>query len=498
MVFRTFFNEPRPKGFLEIGEVLDELDIDVDDHDNISITITCDPKTGPKFDETSHGFSAEVIYSGDEQDAQFTTLGYRSLDELKRDLHAADFDVRSAHYDILPDIMGMTFRDDPDESTVSTIESKAADFAELREAMLAPNAILAEIPFVPVMSAEEAEEAQFRVKALGKGLNDMLAFAEKHDSDWQEIPGDRLKSEAIPGRKTIEYTQTKENPDMAFKHEIFILANTLTAAVHRAQTELLEVNRLALAITDKIGQSAFSEDTIHTTTSELVLTLDASPLTEALEELAQRVSTGLDADAQSAVESSGYVETKEIIEDAANKATEAAVKQVEPAVEQVMPSSSPDFDAAVEDALAKGVETALAVEVPAEAPQPLPKASSVPNVGQTPAVAAEPLDQSDDAKDFRAIASYFLNTYTGARDCLLVEANIFNATWDHAGRKIVPNLSKHLIKVPNSKMIWTQRLNSLFKKNIGTTVDAVLYGSTNPVSMQLVRDSGLSYSFIKV
>ena len=173
---------------------------------------------------------------------------------------------------------------------------------------------------------------------------------------------------------------------MAFKHEIFILANTLTAAVHRAQTELLEVNRLALAISDKIGQSAFSEDPIHTTTSELVLTLDASPLTEALEELAQRVSTGLDADAQIAVENSGYVETKEIIEEAVNKATEEAVKQVEPTV----PQASADFDAAMEDALAAGVEQALAVEVPAEAPQPLPKSSSVPSVGQTPAVAAEP------------------------------------------------------------------------------------------------------------
>lgn len=285
---------------------------------------------------------------------------------------------------------------------------------------------------------------------------------------------------------------------MAFKHEIFILANTLTAAVHRAQTELLEVNRLALAISDKIGQSAFSEDVIHTTTSELVLTLDASPLTEALEELAQRVSTGLDADAQSAVESSGYVETKEIIEDAAKKATEAAVKQVETPVEQTIPSSSPDFDAAVEDALAKGVEQALAVEVPAEAPQPLPKSSSVPSVGQTPAVTAEPLDQSDDAKDFRAVASFFLNTYAGARDGLLIEANVFSATWDHADRKIKGGLSKHLVKVPNSKMIWTQRLNSLFKKNIGTTVDAVLYGSTNPVTMRLDRDTDGSYSFIKV
>lgn len=461
MVFRTLFNDPRPKGFLEIGEVLSELDIDVDDHEHLSITITCDPKTGPKFDEKSSGFTAEVIYSADEQDVQFTTLGYRSLDELERDLRAADFDIRSAHYDIMPDMRGVIFRDDPDEPTVSTIESKAADFAELRD----------------------------KDKPV-------LKFVE--EKDFSINPIDRDLTRPVIAPTVTKHTQTKENPDMAFKHEIFILANTLTAAVHRAQTELLEVNRLALAISDKIGQSAFSEDVIHTTTSELVLTLDASPLTEALEELAQRVSTGLDADAQSAVESSGYVETKEIIEDAAKKATEAAVKQVETPVEQTIPSSSPDFDAAVEDALAKGVEQALAVEVPAEAPQPLPKSSSVPSVGQTPAVTAEPLDQSDDAKDFRAVASFFLNTYAGARDGLLIEANVFSATWDHADRKIKGGLSKHLVKVPNSKMIWTQRLNSLFKKNIGTTVDAVLYGSTNPVTMRLDRDTDGSYSFIKV
>lgn len=133
MVFRTLFNDPRPKGFLEIGEVLSELDIDVDDHEHLSITITCDPKTGPKFDEKSSGFTAEVIYSADEQDVQFTTLGYRSLDELERDLRAADFDIRSAHYDIMPDMRGVIFRDDPDEPTVSTIISKAEDFAELRD-----------------------------------------------------------------------------------------------------------------------------------------------------------------------------------------------------------------------------------------------------------------------------------------------------------------------------------------------------------------------------
>lgn len=471
MVFRTLFNDPRPKGFLEIGEVLSELDIDVDDVKSLTIEITCDPKDELKFNEIFHGFAAAISYcphASPHEDfyVTFTTLGYRSLDELERDLRAAGFDLRNAIYDVTPDIRAMTFRDEPDEPTVSTIESKTADFAELREAML----------------AEEAEEAQFRVKELGKGLNDMLAFAEEHDKGWHpvigdpidltarnhhEIPSDRHYLGAVTGRKTIEYTQTKEKPDMTFKHEIFILTNTLTAAVHRAQTELLEVNRLALAISDKIGQSAFNEDTTQPTATELVLTLDASPLTEALEELAQRVSIGLDADAQSAVESSSHVETK-------------------------------DFDAAMEDALAAGVEQALAVEVPAEAPQPLSKATSVPSVGQTPAVAAEPLDHSDDAKDFRAISSYFLNTYAGARDGLLVEATIFNATWDHAGRKIKGDLSKHLVKVPGSKMIWTQRLNSLFKKNIGTTVDAVLYGSTNPVSMRLDRDTDGSYSFIKV
>lgn len=466
MVFRTLFNDPRPKGFLEIGEVLSELDIDVDDHEHLSITITCDPKTGPKFDEKSSGFTAEVIYSADEQDVQFTTLGYRSLDELKRDLRAADFDLRNAVYDVTPDIRGTIFRDDPDESTVSTIISKAEDFAELRD----------------------------KDKPV-------LKFVE--EKDFSIIPIERDLTRPVIASTVTKHTQTKENPDMAFKHEIFTLTNTLTAAVHRAQTELLEVNRLALAISDKIGQSAFSEDTIHTATSELVLTLDASPLTEALEELAQRVSIGLDADAQSAVESSGYVETKEIIEDAANKATEAVVKQVEPAVsiyfdEKTVPQASADFDAAMEDALAAGVEQALAVEVPAEVPQPLPKASSVPSVGQSPAIAAEPLDQSDDAKDFRAISSFFLNTYAGGRDGLLVEAEIFSATWDHSGRQIEPGLSKHLVKVPNSKMIWTQRLNSLFKKNIGTTIDAVLYGSTNPVTMRLDRDTDGSYSFIKV
>lgn len=457
MVFRTLFNDPRPKGFLEIGEVLSELDIDVDDHDNLSITITCDPKTGPKFDEKSNGFTAEVIYSEDDRDTQFTTLGYRSLDELERDLRAADFDIRSVHYDIMPDMRGVIFRDDPDESTVSTIISKAEDFAELRD----------------------------KDKPV-------LKFVE--EKDFSINPIDRDLTRPVIAPTVTKHTQTEENPDMTFKHEIFTLANTLTAAVHRAQTELLEVNRLALAISDKIGQLAFSEDTNHATPCELVLTLDASPLTEALEELAQRVSIGLDADAQSAVESSGYVETKEIIEEAANKATEEVVKQVEPTV----PQASVDFDAAMEDALAAGVEQALAVEVPAEAPQPLPKSSSVPSVGQTTNVSAEPLDQSDDAKDFRAISSYFLNTYAGARDGLLIEANIFNATWDHAGRKIVPSLSKHLVKVPGSKMIWTQRLNSLFKKNIGTTVDAVLYGSTNPVTMRLDRDTDGSYSFIKV
>lgn len=466
MVFRTLFNDPRPKGFLEIGEVLSELDIDVDDHDNLSITITCDPKTGPKFDEKSNGFTAEVIYSEDDRDTQFTTLGYRSLDELERDLRAADFDIRSAHYDIMPDMRGVIFRDDPDEPTVSTIISKAEDFAELRD----------------------------KDKPV-------LKFVE--EKDFSINPIDRDLTRPVIAPTVTKHTQTKENPDMTFKHEIFTLANTLTAAVHRAQSELLEVNRLALAISDKIGQSAFNEDTTQPTATELVLTIDSSPLTEALEELAHRFSVGLDADAQSAVESSGYVETKEIIEDAANKATEAVVKQVEPAVsidfdEKTVPQASADFDAAMEDALAAGVEQALAVEVPAEAPQPLPKASSVPSVGQSPAIAAEPLDQSDDAKDFRAISSFFLNTYSGARDGLLVEATLFNATWDHAGRKIKGGLSKHLVKVPNSKMIWTQRLNSLFKKNIGTTVDAVLYDSTNPVTMQLVRDSGLSYSFIKV
>ena len=457
MVFRTLFNDPRPKGFLEIGEVLSELDIDVDDHEHLSITITCDPKTGPKFDEKSSGFTAEVIYSADEQDVQFTTLGYRSLDELERDLRAADFDIRSAHYDIMPDMRGVIFRDDPDEPTVSTIISKAEDFAELRD----------------------------KDKPV-------LKFVE--EKDFSINPIDRDLTRPVIAPTVTKHTQTKENPDMTFKHEIFTLANTLTAAVHRAQSELLEVNRLALAISDKIGQSAFNEDTTQPTATELVLTIDSSPLTEALEELAHRFSGGLDADAQSAVESSGYVETKEIIEDAANKATEAVVKAVEPTV----PQASADFDAAMEDALAAGVEQALAVEVPAEVPQPLPKSSSVPSVGQTPAVTAEPLDHSDDAKDFRAVASFFLNTYAGARDGLLIEANVFSATWDHAGRKIAPNLSKHLVKVPNSKMIWTQRLNSLFKKNIGTTVDVVLYGSTNPVTMRLDRDTDGSYSFIKV
>lgn len=454
MVFRTLFNEPRPKGFLEIGEILDLLDIDVDDDDRLDVTVSCDPKDEPKFNEISHGFSAEVrYYATDNEPVTFTTLGYRSLDELHRDMQACNFDIRNFEYTFDNALNGMMFADAPDASTVNFIESKAEDFAAIRAA-----------------SDPQDEETQYRVKALGDRLKHELEFA-----------------------NTIDNLE-KENTDMSFNQEIFTLIGALTASVHRAQTELIETNRIALALSDKIGQEAFKSQDTHT---EIVMTLNTTgSLTDALDEFVSRISVGVDADAQTAVEgvSANYVETSDIIEDAANKATEAAVKQV---AEEIAPVSD-DFDSAVEDALAAGVEQALAVEIPAEAPKPLPKASSVPNITPAPAIVAEPFDQSDDAKDFRAIAQFFLNNHTGQRDQLDIANAIFNTTWDHGSKRIKPELVRYLVKVPNSKMIWTARLTSLFKKFEGMTVHAVLYGTTGTVDMKLTRDADGSYSFIKV
>ena len=464
MVFRTLFNEPRPKGFLEIGEILDLLDIDVDDDDRLVVTVSCVPKDEPKFNEISHGFSAKVrYYATDNKTVAFTTLGYRSLDELHRDMQACNFDIRDFEYTFGDDVKDMSFTDQPDASVVNTIESKAEDFAAIRAA-----------------SDPQDEETQYRVKALGDRL--------KHELEFANTFGDPID---LTARNHHELN--KENPDMSFNQEIFTLIGALTASVHRAQTELIETNRIALALSDKIGQEAFKTQDTHT---EIVMTLNTGPLTEAMDEFVSRISVGVDADAQSAVEgvSADYVETSDIIEDAANKATEATVKQVAEDIARV----SDDFHSAVEDALAAGVEQALAVEIPAEAPKPLPKASSVPNIAPAPAIAAEPFDQSDDAKDFRAIAQFFLNNHTGQRDQLDIANAIFNTTWDHGSKRIKPELVRYLVKVPNSKMIWTARLTSLFKKFEGMTVHAVLYGTTGTVDMKLTRDADGSYSFIKV
>lgn len=416
MVFRTFFNEPRPKGFLEIGEILALLDIDTDDDDRLVVTVSCDLKDEPKFNEVSHGFSAEVrYYATDNEPVSFTTLGYRTLEELHRDMRACNFDPRDFEYTFDDDVKDMSFTDQPDASVVNTIESKAEDFASIRE-----------------------------------------------DQTTKTEPS------------------KQETPDMTFKQEIFTLIGTLTASVHRAQTELIETNRIALALSDKIGQEAFKDNGERT---EILMTIDARPLTEAMDEFVSRISVGIDADAQTAVEGTTITEvidTPEEIEDVQ------------------IAQSSDDFDSAVEDALAAGVEQALAVEIPADAPQPLPKASSVPNIAPAPDIAAETLDQSDDAKDFRTVVQFFLNHHTGQRDQLDIANAIFNTTWDHGSKRIKQELSRHLVKVPNSKMIWTARLNSLFKKFEGTNADAVLYGTTSPVSMKLTKDADGSYSFIKV
>lgn len=485
MVFRTLFNEPRPKGFLEIGEVLDLLDIDVDDDDRLDIEVSCDPKDEPKFNEITHGFTAEVrYYAGDDEPVTFTTLGYRSLDELHRDMQACNFDIRDFEYTFSDDLRNMTFTDAPDESTINTIESKTEDFAAIREATAS---ILSYVQEGAYALDPQDEETQHRVKALGDRL--------KHELEFANTFGDPID---LTARNHHELN--KENPDMAFKQEIFTLVGALTASVHRAQTELLETNRLALALSDKIGQQAFNE---RVETTELHITIDTSPISEALEALSQRVSTGLDADAQTSVEGSttaDYVATKDIIEEAANKATEASVKQVEETIvaqtEEIAPSTD-DFDAAVEDAIAANVAKALAVEIPADAPKPLPT-STVKSVPSVPPVEVEAIDQSDDAKDFRAIVQFFLNNNTGTRDQLDIESSLFNATWDHTARRIKADLTRYLVKVPTSKMIWTARLNSLFKKFCDTTVDAVLYGTTTPVTMKLTRDADGSYSFIKV
>lgn len=453
MVFRTLFNEPRPKGFLEIGEVLEELDIDPDDTDHVEVVIDFSDRTGPKFNEVNDGFFAEVTYSDlDENDEEclvsFTTLGYRDLKSLTDDLCSVGF-VPPFLENLLTQERGIVIRDEPDApEMIIHGTDKASDFAQLR--------------------AEAMEPAILKYK---------------EETEYSDHP-----SELPP----THLTTNKEKPDMTFNRDIYELANALNSSVLRLQTELLETNRLALALTQKIGNQAFEDQ--EPQRSELTISIDASPLTQAIEELVSKVSTGLDATAQTAVEGAGYVETKEIIEDAANKATEEVIKSVEAS----LPQESDDFDAAVEAILSKGVEQELAVEVPAEAPQPLPTPENTETVTQAVSTVQPHLDQSDDAKDFRAIASFFLNKYSGARDGLLIEAQIFNTTWDHINRRIAPELSKHLIKVPTSKMIWTQRLNSLFKKNVGEHIDAVLYGSTNPVTMRLDRETNGHYSFIKV
>ena len=190
MVFRTFFNEPRPKGFLEIGEILALLDIDTDDDERLVVTVSCDPKDEPKFNEVSHGFSAEVrYYATDNEPVSFTTLGYRTLEELHRDMRACDFDPHDFEYTFGDDVKDMSFTDQPDASVVNTIESKAEDFASIRE-----------------------------------------------DQTTKTEPS------------------KQETPDMTFKQEIFTLIGALTASIHRAQTELLETNRLALALSDNSAE----------------------------------------------------------------------------------------------------------------------------------------------------------------------------------------------------------------------------------------------------
>lgn len=462
MVFRTLFGDPRPKGFLELGEVLDELDIDTDDDDRFEVEIGFEPKDVSKFDEVIHGFYAEVRYHpGDGDTIAFTTLGYRALDDLIVDLRAANLDPRDFEYTFSDEFKSMRFTDEPDESMVTTIVSKSEDFAEIRD-----------------------QETFDRIKALGDRFKSEIAFAEEFGA-----------SEPC----TVTMPLTKENPDMTIKHEIFTLIGSLTVSVMRAQNELIEVSRIAQEITNKLGQEAFNDPA--TTDVTISMNIDTAPFMEVLEELQARVSTGVDAEAQGAVEASkvDYVGTKDIIEDAAIKATAEAIKKVEDAgsiAAATIPDASDDFDAAFEGVLA----SKLAVEMNAdkELPKPLPK--SVPSVGLNPAppIVAEPIDQSEDAKDFRAVVQYFLSNHAGERDNLTTETTIFNMTWDFAAKRIKSDLVRNLVKVAGSKMIWTARLNKLFKNNIDTTVDVVLYGTTTPVTMKLTKDIDGTYSFIKV
>lgn len=63
---------------------------------------------------------------------------------------------------------------------------------------------------------------------------------------------------------------------MTFNRDIYELANALNSSVLRLQTELLETNRLALALTQKIGNQAFEDQGPQR--SELTISIDASPL----------------------------------------------------------------------------------------------------------------------------------------------------------------------------------------------------------------------------
>lgn len=145
MVFRTLFNEPRPKGFLEIGEVLEELDIDPDDTDHLEVVIDFSDRTGPKFNEVNDGFFAEVTYSdldenGEECLVSFTTLGYRDLQSLTNDLRSVGF-VPPFLENLLTQERSIIIRDEPDdpEMVVHDVD-KASDFAALRAEGMEPKA----------------------------------------------------------------------------------------------------------------------------------------------------------------------------------------------------------------------------------------------------------------------------------------------------------------------------------------------------------------------
>ena len=423
MVFRNMFNEPRPKGFLEIGEVLNDLEIDVDDRRNLTIIFSYDPKDEPKFNEIVHGFSAEVLYVADDELAPvtFTTLGYRTLAELIRDLRAAAFNVdHYAQYDMETSERDIIIYDDPDESTVTTITSKGEDFAEIRDEAC--------IAFV----AEEAYGT------------DPVAY---------------------------EYTPLsteQENPDMTMNKELFAIVGALTASIHRVQTELLETSRIAQTLTAKLGTAAFAAP-VQATSHEIVMHIDGGPLAGVLKEL-QDVISGADVAAQHAVEGEDIPDEPDTSDDPA------------------LPEASEDFDEAIEDALATNVAATLAITTTGNMPQPLPLSPEF----------APHADQSDDAKDFRAICAYFLNVNSGERDGIVPAVGVFNATWNLPASAVKADVAKNLIKVAQSKLIWTSRLTSLFKRFVDTELDAVLYGTTSPVTMKLVKDADGTYGFIKV